>query len=879
MIITFADTLAISINLTFVNAGPYKITFDGSSLTAKRLFTISGGDVSFKKFTFANGSGDKGGAINSSTSGTVTIEDSTFNNNIVTGRGGAIYASSGYLVVTSSTFDGNNSKSGTYDGGSDIAMIGTLDATIDNVTTNTDGYSIWTDSTSLTLNISNSTFKSTTYAFVDRKGPSSATRTVTNTILVGGVTKAGSTIFTNSWSTTDLNANGKDTSANNVQSSEAKLKLRDLADNGGDVQTMALGFGSTAINAATGTDKDARGFDVSGVKDIGAFEYIAGTLPVIESGSIVSPFTISSTDQKVFTNDFSITDPDIVENDITIITVSTADYGTGDIFVATPSANIDVNTSNNGTIILTAKAGMTPTYAEFEAVLKTITYSNSNGNGDRTFTASIDITDAVTNFDQLKQAITDASTGDTIKFSSNSDLIITFTETLAIDKNLTFVNNGPYKITFDGSNSKQLFNISGGDVSFKQFTFANGAGDNGGAIYSDTTGTVTIEDSTFNNNIVTNKGGAIFAKQGYLVVKNSTFDGNNSLFDGYTGGSDFALIGGLTKATIDNVTTNGTGNSFWNDGNDVNYEITNSTFKSTNRVFWDKKNHINGTKTVTNTILVGDVTNAGKTIFTNSLSTTTNLDANGKDTSANNIQSTEVLLKLGTLADNGGKVQTMALGVGSSAIDKGTGNGADARGTTPSGTKDIGAYEFIHIAPTVALNTTALEFTEGGTAVNILAGIALTDDDAITSVTVTVSGVEAADVLAIPVDALFDITNVTLDGTTTITIAAKNSATTTYAQYVTALESITFINASEALITGSRTISVVANDAASNSTPATTTLVVTGENDAPTGMVTIEGDATQGQTLSADTASIADVDGLGTFSYQWTASGSSVVIG
>ena len=40
-------------------------------------------------------------------------------------------------------------------------------------------------------------------------------------------------------------------------------------------------------------------------------------------------------------------------------------------------------------------------------------------------------------------------------------------------------------------------------------------------------------------------------------------------------------------------------------------------------------------------------------------------------------------------------------------------------------------------------------------------------------------------------------------------------------------------------------------------------------NDAPTGAVTIDGTASQGQTLTANTSGVGDLDGLGTFSYQW----------
>ena len=47
------------------------------------------------------------------------------------------------------------------------------------------------------------------------------------------------------------------------------------------------------------------------------------------------------------------------------------------------------------------------------------------------------------------------------------------------------------------------------------------------------------------------------------------------------------------------------------------------------------------------------------------------------------------------------------------------------------------------------------------------------------------------------------------------------------------------------------------------------TAAVLNVNDAPTGTVTIGGTATEDQTLTANTAALADADGLGTFHYQW----------
>ena len=53
----------------------------------------------------------------------------------------------------------------------------------------------------------------------------------------------------------------------------------------------------------------------------------------------------------------------------------------------------------------------------------------------------------------------------------------------------------------------------------------------------------------------------------------------------------------------------------------------------------------------------------------------------------------------------------------------------------------------------------------------------------------------------------------------------------------------------------------------------TATLDLTPVNDAPTGAVVIQGTGRQGQTLTANTAMIADADGLGAFAYNWYRNG------
>jgi hypothetical protein len=54
------------------------------------------------------------------------------------------------------------------------------------------------------------------------------------------------------------------------------------------------------------------------------------------------------------------------------------------------------------------------------------------------------------------------------------------------------------------------------------------------------------------------------------------------------------------------------------------------------------------------------------------------------------------------------------------------------------------------------------------------------------------------------------------------------------------------------------------------------TAPVANVNDAPTGVPAITGVATEDLTLTADTTGIADIDGLGAFSYQWLRNGVAI---
>ena len=218
----------------------------------------------------------------------------------------------------------------------------------------------------------------------------------------------------------------------------------------------------------------------------------------------------------------------------------------------------------------------------------------------------------------------------------------------------------------------------------------------GGGVYS--TGMLTVTDSTFANNsaprgaALFSYGGGIYAN-GTATVRNSTFTGNSA----EAGGG----IASESSMTLENNTIAGNsaacGGGIWNGGN---LYLTNSTISGNSLISgncigpgtglynaWNLymrntilANSTNGWDCVSKYKLVEDVNNL---VENNGSCGTPLLTADPM---------------LGSLADNGGSTQTIALLTGSPAIDKGDASycpPTDQRGVTrPQGSAcDLGAYE------------------------------------------------------------------------------------------------------------------------------------------------------------------------------------------
>ena len=336
----------------------------------------------------------------------------------------------------------------------------------------------------------------------------------------------------------------------------------------------------------------------------------------------------------------------------------------------------------------------------------------------------------------LREAIANAASGDTILFNASlSGQTIHLASTLNIIQNITIDGSAlASKITVSGDDAVRVFfihsgmtvtidsliitkgngtgpniedsttggggiqnnsgNSSGVVLTVKNSVISGNSADTGGGIYNRDQSTLTITNSTISGNTATGNGGGIYS-DGTLTVAGSTISGNSSGGEG--GGIRDGSTTTLTNSTISGNSASGSGGGIRNAGN-----------------LTAKNNTLSGNSaSVSGGGIYSDNTlNATNNIIANS---TSGGDCSGEiDTNLNNLvedgtcsgNGTNFLTgdpNLDSLADNGGPTQTIALLVGSLAIDAGDDttctntpvSNLDQRGVTRlSGAHcDIGAYE------------------------------------------------------------------------------------------------------------------------------------------------------------------------------------------
>ena len=315
---------------------------------------------------------------------------------------------------------------------------------------------------------------------------------------------------------------------------------------------------------------------------------------------------------------------------------------------------------------------------------------------------------------------------------------------------------------FSGYSSQSVLVISDSIITGNQADF-------GAGLYNQ--GSMTVTNSTISNNQAPgggNYGGGIFSRTGF-TLSNSTVSNNTS---GRGAGIDVA---GLGIVNIDNSTIFGNsatstssnvGGGGINFGGGVTFNITNSTISGNSAAkVGGGINNDGGTLNIANTIIAnstsgGDYAGSGTVNVTSPSTAANNLVSQGSFAWATTKTSAEI--NLGTLANNGGPTQTLALLSGSVAIGAANAtisnatpvNGLDQRGYTRSSTTpSTGAYEFNGISPFAAPTVTSISPTSGSTAGGTT--ITITGTDFTGATAVTIGGTAA--------------TNVTVVNSTTIT--------------------------------------------------------------------------------------------------------------
>ena len=650
--LTLANSKATNGGGLFVGASA-SVALDGCAIVNNAVGQYGGGiysqsgSVSLRGCDISGNSALYGGGYLAQ-GGTVTLNQSSLHDNTA-GYGGGLFSSNSSTTVSNSAVFNNTATSsfggGIYNSGGTLTL--TNSTLTGNKASNRSGGALFND-VGGTANLTDCTLfgnEAAVYGggFYNNVG---STVTLGNTIVAGNSAGQGAPDVANQNTLTSKGYNligSGDSLATFSQTGDKtgvtsdQLKLGSLQNNGGPTSTLALQSGSIAINAGnTDLTTDQRGVarPQAGADDIGAFEFNA------------------------------------FNESLRVTTLTDEDDGTSD-----------------------------PAYGSGTSLREAINYANSNADqSDITIESSLAGTIALGSelpYLETNLSITDAP-GTVAINGQNQDFGVltvfnaavtldglTLTGGVAYDGGGLSVNNGSATLNGCSIINNRADNYAGGlyagaqaTLTLNNCTVSGNSAQYGAGLFTDYGTTLAMNNCTLASNTADAIGGGFYSRGISTTLGNCTISGNTA--GGISGGFfNFSAIA-LNSCTI----TGNTGSSGQNGGIETggSATLTNTIVAAnsgTDLDFYDNS----GSYVSNGYNLVGASGTNALTAFTKA----------GDKTGV-----TAAQLKLGPLQDNGGGIATIALGVGSIAINAGnTDLATDERGVARpfENADDVGAYE------------------------------------------------------------------------------------------------------------------------------------------------------------------------------------------
>jgi hypothetical protein len=308
---------------------------------------------------------------------------------------------------------------------------------------------------------------------------------------------------------------------------------------------------------------------------------------------------------------------------------------------------------------------------------------------------------------------------------------------------VTLQGTSARNVLISGNNAVQIMRTgttNAAGITLNDLTLLNGHGAPGGGVFVATNNVLNLNRCTVSGNVTTSNGGGVyFFSGGQFNASGCTFAANQGAANG--GGAVY-LFGNITS-TISNCTFTGNTSNVTNGGGAIRLQAFSGTLNVRNSTITGNSTSTGtgggisgagGTVNIVSSIVSGNTGGASPNIASGTINVNFSAIDNTAGftfsaTSGNNLStanSTVSALVLGSLANNGGPTDTMALGSGSTGINAGSNPGNLANdqrgfgylrsfstGTTP--VPDIGAFEAQPVGVPVATPTAANVTTAGGT--------------------------------------------------------------------------------------------------------------------------------------------------------------------